>query len=139
MPALDSCEPPIIRAFQKDGWQIVKKPQIIKLETRTVYADMTLQRTMNGTTENIIVVEVKCFTNPAEDLAEFYSAVGQYLFYRGALSMIDVIQPLFLAFPDAAFERIARERAMIEVINRAEIKYVLVDIEREEIASWNHW
>jgi predicted RNA binding protein YcfA (HicA-like mRNA interferase family) len=28
--ALDACEPEIIRALQKDGWVIVRKPHLIR-------------------------------------------------------------------------------------------------------------
>ncbi|NJL43347.1 MAG: hypothetical protein HC935_08680, partial [Pseudanabaena sp. SU_2_4] len=35
---------------------------------------------------DIIIVEVKCFTNPKVDLPELYTAIGQYEIYRSALS-----------------------------------------------------
>lgn len=137
MPALDSCEPPIIRAFQKDGWQIVRKPQYIPMRMRTLYADVSLSRNNNGTTEEIIVVEVKCFGNPDRDIEEFYSAVGQYVLYRTALSLIPLRYAVFLALPEIAFERLSIEPALIEVFNRLDVKLVVVDTEREEIVLWN--
>jgi hypothetical protein len=44
-----------------------------------------MQRGVNGRSEQIIVLEVKCFTNPKTDLQEFYTAIGQYEFYREVL------------------------------------------------------
>ena len=58
MPALDVCEPQMIRALEKAGWQIIGKTLPIYLEyKRVVYADLSLQRAQ----QQIIVVEVKCF------------------------------------------------------------------------------
>lgn len=82
MPALDKCEPQVLNAFRKDGWSVASKPFVLPTHDRNVYADFSLQRGTNGTSEQIIVVEVKCFTNPEQDFAELYGAVGQYQFYR---------------------------------------------------------
>lgn len=70
MSALDACEPQIIRAFEKDGWRILRKPFGIRTGNRLVAADLNLERGANGTTEQLIVVEVKCFTNAELDLPE---------------------------------------------------------------------
>lgn len=85
MSALDACEPQIIRALEKDGWQIVAKPYQIKIDRRIVFADFSA-RHVNGDSEHFIVVmEVKCFTNPKTDLTELYTAIGQYQLYLTAL------------------------------------------------------
>lgn len=68
MPALDACEPQILRALQKDGWAIVTKPFAIRTNTHTVYADCLLERKQNGQNEQVIILEVKCFSNPQADL-----------------------------------------------------------------------
>lgn len=136
MPALDSCEPPVIRAFQKDGWQIAKKPQSILLMERTLFADLRLERRSNGSIENVIIVEVKCFSNPENDVAEFYTAVGQYQLYRSALSFTEPSTPVYLALPSIAFERLSREPSMLHVLGTSGIKWVVVDIEIEEIVAW---
>ena len=81
MPAQDACEPQIIRALEKAGWQMIARTVPIYLEhKRVVYADLSLQRER----QQIIVVEVKCFSEKRPLLDQFYHAVGQYLFYRNA-------------------------------------------------------
>jgi hypothetical protein len=74
--AIDACEPQVIRALEKEGWQILAKPYLIVTLVRNLYADLSLQKFQNGSSEQIIVLEVKCFTNPGSDLTEFYTAVG---------------------------------------------------------------
>lgn len=55
MSALDVCEPQIISALQKQGWNILEKPYVIRTEERSVYADFSLQKHENGRREQIIV------------------------------------------------------------------------------------
>lgn len=136
MTALDACEPPIIRALQKDGWQIVSKPHMIRLVGRNVFADMRLQRTTNGSSEMIIVVEVKCFTNPSVDFDEFYGAVGQYQFYRNALLLNQMPFPLYLALPADAYTRLILQPAITTTLKQAGVQLIVVDTDKEEIVSW---
>jgi Holliday junction resolvase-like predicted endonuclease len=78
MPAIDKCEENIIKALEKEGWDVLDKPYQIKFaKKRYVYADLGL---INRDNEKIIIVEVKCF--PSAPLDSFYGAVGQYISYR---------------------------------------------------------
>lgn len=82
MAAIDECEPAIIEAFKKDNWEIDQKPYFIRVHGRgSLLADLKLKRLQEGTIENIIVVEVKCFQNPKNDVQDFYIAQGQYNYY----------------------------------------------------------
>ena len=71
MPAVDACEPQVLRALQKDGWHIMDKPFAIHTNKHIVYADCMLERKDNGQREHVIILEVKCFSNPQTDLQEF--------------------------------------------------------------------
>jgi hypothetical protein len=136
MSALDSCEPQIIRALEKEGWQIQQKPFVLRSNIRTVLADFSVKRSMNGSTEQIVVLEVKCFTNPQSDLSEFYTAVGQYGLYREALNAIGLHYSLYLAIPDKAYERLTQDNFLEQTLKGFKVKMLLVDLESEEIVRW---
>ena len=85
MSALDRCEDETIHAFEKDGWRIDSKPFFIRTSDSQLRADVSFERRANGRSEQIVVVEIKCFSDPARDLDEIYRAIGQYEIYRAAL------------------------------------------------------
>src|SRR5215831_6658761 len=130
MSALDACEPQIIRVFQKDGWTVTNKPFMIRTNERTVLADVSMQRRTNGQIEQIVILEVKCFTIPQNDLPEFYTAVGQYEFYRAALLTNRLMIPLYLALPANAYERLRKDSAVKVLIEQASLSLVTVDLEK---------
>lgn len=138
MPAIDICEPAILRALQKDGWVIVNKPQSIRLPTRTFYADVSLSRGHNGSHESIVIVEIKCFSNPEHDLQEFYTVIGQYTVYRTALSLAGSPSTVYLGIPLPAFQRLSTEPVTKTVLGNVGVKLVVVDIEAEEVILWIH-
>jgi hypothetical protein len=137
LAAIDICEPQIIRALEKAGWQISEKPFTLRIDDRTVFADFSVRRVNEqGQLEEVIVLEVKCFTHPKNDLPEFYTAIGQYEFYRATLSLVEIDFPLYLAVPDKAFVRLMEDASVRRVIQTSDIHIVTVDIEREEIVKW---
>lgn len=136
MSALDACEPQILRALQKDGWAIVTKPFAIRTNQHTVYADCLLERKQNGQNEQMIILEVKCFSNPQADLQEFYTAVGQYQFYRAAVVTNQSTIAVFLAIPHEAYTRLTKDNAVHVAIEQGSIKLVVIDIEIEEVVEW---
>jgi hypothetical protein len=77
MPALDKCHDQVIRAFRKEGWTDVKSPLVIDFEDRRAYIDVMFARGSNGTSENILVVEIKCFGDENTIATETYASLGQ--------------------------------------------------------------
>jgi hypothetical protein len=136
MAALDACEPQIIRALHKQGWQILEKPYMIRTEIRSVYADFSLQKQANGRRELIIVCEVKCFTQPQADLQEFYTAIGQYRYYLNALRSNGITYPLYLAIPHHAYLRLVQDKPIKRTLDDPAINLVIVDIDKEEVTQW---
>ncbi len=135
MPAIDSCEPQIIRALQKAGWDVIDKTLPIQLEPkRVVYADLRLQHTRDG--QQIIVVEIKCFLATRPLLDEFYHAVGQYLFYRDALTLRDIHIPIYLAIPAKIHQTLFQRLSVHTTVRNAKIKLIVVDLVTEEVVSW---
>ena len=84
--AYDSCHQQIVNALTKAGWEIDVQSPYFCLPNMFVSRDIrAVQR--NGSVEQIIVVEVKCFANTDNDLDELYRAIGQYLIYRNVLKL----------------------------------------------------
>lgn len=136
MPAIDSCEPQVIRAFEKARWIVEHQPFSLRLNAHErLFADLRLRR--GTTTDRLVIVEVKCFADRQSQTEEFYQAVGQYLTYRTALTMLSFDIPLYLALPLQAYSRYFRKRLVQEVTKSAKIAVVVVDIQREEIVAWN--
>jgi hypothetical protein len=139
MSVIDSCEPSVIRAFEKDGWRLLSKPFSLNMGgRRLVYADFSIERGVNGSSEQFLVVEVQCFTRPEDDQVELYRAVGQYLFYRTLMVEADIPASLLMVLPINAHLRLQSIRGVTSMLGSAGVKMVIVDLEREEIAQWIH-
>jgi uncharacterized Fe-S cluster-containing radical SAM superfamily protein len=134
--ALDTCEQQIIRALQNQGWSLVDKPFTLRTDGHTILADFSIQRRVNGNTEQVVVLEVKCFTNQQQDLPEIYKAVGQYQLYKAALRANKLTFALYLAIPATAFSRLNQDPVIKATLSDAKIKLVIIDIAREVVTQW---
>jgi hypothetical protein len=137
--AVDSCEPEVITALEKQGWRLVKRPVAFRSGKRSVYADLGLSRTTEDGDEFIVIVEVKCFTNPDDDLQEFYKAVGQYALYQELAEEIPYISTVYLAIPDEAYERLLNTYNVIRVFQSNRVNLVIIDISELEVVQWITW
>jgi hypothetical protein len=81
MPKLDQCHEQVVRALQKDGW-VVNTPYSLFVHKRRAYVDLSAMRQVNGTRQQILLVEVKCFADRKSSADELYGAIGQYIIYR---------------------------------------------------------
>lgn len=131
MPALDSCQPQVIRALEKAGWKVSPVPHAIRAPKRR-YPLLADIRASRGS-EEIIIVEVKCFLD--DPLAELYSAIGQYLIYRSLLRLSSPDYSLYMAVPTEAYHGILNDIGM-DVIRESQIKLLIVDLAREVIDQW---
>ncbi len=133
MPAVDACEPQVIRAFERAGWVVIERPLTIRLSPiRRVFADLLMERQA----QQIIVVEVKCFTSRETVLDQLYHAIGQYMVYRAGLDRLGHTYPLYLIIPLPIHTRLATLKPIQTALKRAKIKIIVVDLDREEITSW---
>ena len=78
------------------------------------------------------------FFEPQTDLTEFYTAVGQYQFYRAAVVANHSTTPVYLAIPHPAYIRLTKDNAISIAISQNGIKLVAVDIVKEEVVLWLH-
>ncbi len=135
MPAIDSCQPQVIRALEKDGWRIETEGRRFRKEKRAIMIDIRANYGSNGQSRQILLAEVKCFANPNEYTRDLYTAIGQYIVYRAMLDDLKNITPLYLAIPVRAYHDLF-DSIIQRAINDVKIKIIVVDIEREEIVEW---
>lgn len=132
MPRLDDCHDQVVNALEKAGWDVSPTPYLLRMGNRRLYIDLYAES--HRPDRRIIIVEVKCFANPNEEMNDLYTAVGQYLVYRGLLDQVGVTDPLYLAIPIDAYELFVQ--LAIPVVSTFRIKMVLVDLAREVIERW---
>lgn len=129
MPALDDCQPQVVRALQNAGWTVLPKPKRLIVGRRVSYVDLVA---VQG--ERQIYVEVKCFADP-DSSHEQYIAVGQYLLYRAMLEALEDPTPLYLAIP-GTIEATSIDLVLRRVLENNQIRLLVVDMEMETITGW---
>jgi hypothetical protein len=137
MPAIDVCEPAVIRALEKAGWVVTNRPFYIRFQepkSDYIFADLRLQQIDSEKT--IIVAEVKCFEQSLLD--EFYRAVGQYILYRQALCLQRIDAPIYLAVPLTVYETFFQKPVIAASVTDVQMKVIVVNLEKEEVARWIH-
>jgi hypothetical protein len=133
MPALDQCHEQVVRALEKEGWRVGKKPHAITVPDRhPLYIDLKARRGRS----DIVVVEVKCFADKPSQLNELYTAIGQYAVYRNLLRQKGSPLALYLAIPKSAYEGVFAQIAM-PVIAEFAIKMIIIDLDREVVEQWS--
>jgi XisH protein len=137
MPAIDSCEQNVVNALLKEGWEVVNRPYPIPWspDLKYVFADFRIQ-SIEQPSRQLIVVEVKCFPNNRQMLAEFYGAIGQYLFYQTALEILQLDEPLFLAIPEVIYSGLFQFPIIQSIIRKVGVKLIVVNVDTEEVIRW---
>jgi hypothetical protein len=133
--ALDNCHKQVVNALIKAGWIVDTTAYFLEHDETVIYPDIRAHLA-NGKTQDIIVVEVKCFSDKSAYQNEFYRAVGQYLFYRTIMILKQIPGKLYLSVPITVYESYFVTDSVAETIKSSQISLVIVDIEREEIVQW---
>jgi len=136
MPRLDDCHPQIVRALEKDGWKVQDAPfRIVLSKRRVIYIDVEASRGTNGSRQQILLAEIKCFPESQNTITELYHAIGQYLIYQSVLIMANLTISLYLAIPETIYEAIFDE-AVRHAISQSKIKLLIVDMDEERVKQW---
>lgn len=133
--AYDDCHPQVVHALEKGGWRVDPKSFYLELDEIVVAPDIRAQY-INGVAQQIIVVEVKCFSDEATTQDELYRAIGQYMIYRNVLKVKQHLFKLYLAVPKPVFDNLFKGEVVSATVQEAQIRFLVVDIEREEIIEW---
>jgi hypothetical protein len=136
MSVIDECEPQTLRAFQKAGWQVVEKPHLIRITDGSLRADAKLALSSEQGLQQIIIAEIKCFTQPLRDLVELYRAIGQYQMYRAALQLLGETSPVYLTIPLMAYQRFQAKPEYLLALENTGVNHVIIDLEQEQIIAW---
>jgi hypothetical protein len=136
MPAKDAFHELVRTALEKEGWTITHDPYHIDLGFADFYIDLGAERLIaamrNG---EKIAVEIKTFLS-ASTIAEFHTAIGQFINYRIALEEEEADRQLYLAIPLDIYKRFFKHSFIQTVIRRNQIPLLVYDTEKQEIAQW---
>lgn len=135
MPRLDDCHEQVVHALEKDGWSVDHRPRRLIHEERLVFIDIQAAKGVNGSRQQILLAEVKCFPDRERTTQELYIAFGQYIIYRALLAQEEINLPLYLAVPLDAYGDIF-DSTVQRAISDNKIKLVIVNLETETIAQW---
>jgi hypothetical protein len=135
MPAVDACQPQIIKALENEGWYVNPKPYYVEKDDRRAFIDVVASKQSNGTHERIMLAEVKCFVDQNSSTTELYVALGQYLIYRSLLTETNQLIPLYLAISEQVYRAIF-DSIVLRVVEEARIKLLIVDLGVERIVRW---
>ncbi len=75
MPKFDTCHEQVARALQKDGWRIVAEQFYIVYRKRKGFVDARAVREINGSRQQIMLVEIKCFPDREDTSQDLYTAI----------------------------------------------------------------
>lgn len=135
MPKLDQCHPQIVLALEKEGWRVDEKPRRLVHEERLVFIDIRATRRVNGSRQQILLAEIKCFPDRDGTTLELYIAFGQYIIYRALLAQEEIRSPLYLAIPDEVYEDVF-DSTVRRAMSDNQVKLVIVNLETETITQW---
>lgn len=82
-----------------------------------------------------IAVEIKSFLNDSA-LADFHTALGQFLNYRLVLEELDPERTLYLAVPFTSYESFFQRELPKASVKRHQVKIIVYNPVREEIVKW---
>lgn len=136
MSRRDSLHPPVRRALEKDGWIITDDPLILPFKDRLLKTDLGAERALAAEKAGRkIAVEIKDFDHQSP-VNELEKTLGQLQLYEWALEEIEPDRELFLAISEEVYNIHFTTPLFRTAVERAAIKIVIVNREKEEILKW---
>jgi hypothetical protein len=136
MPAKDLIHDAIKNALIKDGWMITADPYELGYQEVSLAVDLAAEKLFEAARDNQkILVEVKSFVGRSF-ARDFQTALGQYQMYLGILEITHIPDTLYLAISDIVYRRFFQQHVYQMLVERFEIRLLIVDVEKEEIVSW---
>jgi hypothetical protein len=138
MAAKDKFHNVVKIAIEKDGWTITDDPLFIRAEDVDFYIDLGDEKVLAAEKAGQkIAVEIKSFLG-ASEVNEFHSALGQFLNYRSALRLTQPERVLYLAVAIDIYEEFFNRRFIQRVIAEHQLRFLIFNVEREEIVLWRN-
>ena len=136
MPAHDVFHDAVKQGLIKEGWTITADPYLVQFGGVDQYIDLAAEMLIGAEKEDQrIAVEIKSFSRPSM-VAEFHTALGQFLHYRMVLDKEDPDRILYLAVPIDAFDLFFSLLFAQTSVQRHGVHLIVYDPESETIVQW---
>lgn len=136
MPRLDTYHNVVRVALVKDGWTITDDPLVIQFEDLTMYADLGAEKIIAAQKDKQkIAIEIKGFSSPSP-VTELERAVGQYYLYLTFISKQEPDRDIYLAIPEKIYYDFFQRPSIQVFLQERQIKFLVFNVEREEIIEW---
>lgn len=123
-------------ALEKEGWQITADPYEINVDDVDFEIDLAAEQLLAAVRENQkIAVEIKSFISPS-NVSDFHTALGQFLNYRDALTIIEPDRRLYLAVRVPIYESFFQRRFIMAAVLRYQLQLIVYDVQQEVIVQW---
>ncbi|MGI2902224.1 element excision factor XisH family protein [Tolypothrix sp. VBCCA 56010] len=136
MPARDIYHNAVRKALEKEDWQIIKDPFIIRWGTRDLYIDLGAEKLIAAEKSGQkIAVEIKSFIG-ASPVTDLENALGQYILYYDILSRLEPDRRLYLAIRQETYSELFQEPIGKLLLENQRFCLLVFDSEREVIVEW---
>lgn len=136
MPAKDFYHNAVRFALIKDGWEILTEDYTLEYGGDRLYVDIAAEKSIAAAKQGQkILVEVKSFLGRSF-INDLEQAVGQYVVYRDILLETALDFELYLAITQGTYKSYFQRQLAQMIINRNQVKLLIVDAESEVIVQW---
>jgi hypothetical protein len=135
--AKDKYHENVRRALENDGWVITDDPYFLLIGRRRGYIDLGAEKSIIAASKGLekIAVEVKSFVGTS-DLDSFEDALGQFLVYLFALEEKKDDRMLYLAIPEAFYERFFDDPFFMRLSKRYQVNLIVFNEQENLIVRW---
>ncbi|NEO89082.1 MAG: fatty-acid oxidation protein subunit alpha [Moorea sp. SIO3G5] len=138
MPAKDIFHDTVKNALIKEGWIITDDPLYLDYGGVDMYVDLGAEKLIAAQKDQQkIAVEIKTFNRPSL-IAEFHSALGQFLNYRLVLENIEPERKMYLAISEDVYEAFFTLVFTQKAVDKYKIKLIIYDTKKEVIKQWKN-
>ncbi len=136
MPAKDIYHDVAKNALVKDGWTITQDPLRLRLGRKDLFVDLGAEKLLAAEKgSEKIAIEIKSFVGPSE-VRDLENALGQFVLYQNALSIIEPDRTLYLAIREMVYVDIFEEEIGKMLLERNVLRLVSFDPKEEVITRW---
>jgi hypothetical protein len=136
MPAKDLYHDTVRAALIKDGWTITQDPLSLRLGKKDLFIDLGAEKLLAAEKgPDKIAVEVKSFIGPSE-IRDLENALGQFVLYQNALSVVEPDRTLYLAIREAVYLDLFEEEIGKMLLERNVLKLLSFNPKQEVITRW---
>ncbi|MBV7331767.1 XisH family protein [Chloroflexi bacterium TSY] len=135
--AKDKIHDAVKNALINDGWTITKEHLHIEHEELGIFADLVAERGpfLAEKDGRKIIVEIKTFGGRSF-MRKPQQAVGQYEIYLDMIALAGLEHDLYIAISGLTYSAYFTRKATSQIVQRRQLKLLVVNIEREEIIKW---